>query len=53
MELSFEEWFDIFIDKCSSLGYDGPIDKGTFEMEYEMDKSPEAAAGEFVNEMTD
>lgn len=51
----FESWFDIVIDKCNSLGYEGPIDKGTFEDEYEMnpDKSPEAAAEEFVKEMTE
>lgn len=53
METTFEEWFDIFIDKCSSLGYDGAIDKGTFEFEHENGMSPEESAISFVKEMTE
>jgi len=51
MDFTFEEWFDIFIDKCGKLGYYGAIDKGTFEMEYEDGKTPEDSAREFVEEM--
>ena len=29
-EVSFEEWFDNFVRKCSSIGYYGPIDNYLF-----------------------
>lgn len=51
--MSFEEWYDIFVDKCRSLDYYGPIDKWTFEEDYLLDKTPEEAAEEFVAEMMD
>ena len=53
-DLSFDEWFDIFTDKCRQLGYTGPIDKYTFESDYEVEgKTPEFAAEEFVAEMNE
>lgn len=30
LDFNFEQWFDVFVDKCRSLGYQGPIDMGTF-----------------------
>lgn len=50
-DFTFENWFDIFTDKCKSLGYEGIIDKDSFEIEYEEGKSPEESAEDFVNEM--
>lgn len=52
-DFEFNEWCDIFIDKCRSLGYKGPIDPSSFDLDYEDDKSPEQAAEEFVKEMND
>ena len=52
-DLSFDEWFDIFVDKTKSLNYNGPIDKYTFESDYEEGKTPEFSATEFVKEMND
>ena len=48
---SFEEWFDSFVDHVIRLGYDGPIDKYTFESDYEDGKYPDESAKEFVEEM--
>ena len=50
-DISFDEWFDIFIDETKKLGYTGQIDKYTFESDYENDKTPEFSAMEFVSEM--
>lgn len=50
-DLSFDEWFDIFQSKCKALGYNGNIDKYTFEWDYEEGKTPEYSAEEFVKEM--
>jgi hypothetical protein len=52
-QLTFDNWFDIFTDEVTKLGYLGPIDKDTFESNYENDKSPEDSAKEFVKEMND
>ena len=50
-DMSFDEWFDIFIDHArKKLQYNGPIDKYTFEADYEEGKTPEASAEDFVNE---
>jgi hypothetical protein len=49
-DMSFDEWFDIFMDETKKLGYHGSIDKYTFESDYENDKTPELTAKEFVNE---
>lgn len=53
MEFEFEQWFDIFLDEVKKLGYKGPVDMGTFEMDWEIGKSPEETAKEFVAEMED
>jgi ketol-acid reductoisomerase len=50
-EMTFDEWFDLFVDRCKALGYTGPIDKYCFEWNYEDGETPEYAAEEFVNEM--
>lgn len=51
-DLTFNEWFDSFVGKCKELNYTGPIDKYTFEADYLENKTPEAAAKEFVDEVT-
>lgn len=50
-DIDFDQWFDIFQDKAKNLGYTGPIDKYSFEAEWEDGKTPEASADEFVEEM--
>jgi hypothetical protein len=52
-DLSFEEWFAIFQDKCKALGYEGPIDKYGVEVYYEEENTPEHAAELFVAEMNE
>ena len=52
-DLTFNDWFDLFVDKCRALGYAGPIDKYSFEWNYEEDETPEYAAEQFVKEMFD
>lgn len=51
--MSFDQWFDVFIDQTKSLGYSGPIDRGSFESEYLDGKTPESSAESFVKEMLD
>ena len=48
---SFDEWFDSFVENCRILGYSGPIDKYTFESDYEDGEYPDTSAEEFVKEM--
>ena len=50
---NFMAWLDIFIDECRRLGYHGPIDRETFEMDYCEDKDPYAVAKDFVDEMNE
>jgi len=50
-DLGFDEWFDLFTDKCKQRGYIGPIDKYSFEWNWEDGETPEYAAEEFVKEM--
>ena len=52
-DLSFNEWFDLFTSICDSLGYDGPIDKYSFEWNWEEGETPEKAANDFVGEMNE
>lgn len=52
-DLSFDEWYELFKDKSRSLGYKGPIDKYSFEWNYEEGETPEFAAEQFVKEMLD
>lgn len=53
LDFSFDEWFDLFKDKCKTLNYSGPIDKYSFEWDWEQGKTAEAAAEDFVKEMTE
>ena len=48
---SFDEWFDVFLDKVRASGYNGPVDKYSFEWNWEDGETPEYAAEEFVNEI--
>jgi len=51
-DFEFDEWFDLFKKHCLlELGYSGPIDKYTFEWNWEDGETPEYAAEEFVKEM--
>lgn len=50
-DFSFDEWFDIFTNEVKKLNYDGPIDKYTFEADYDEGKTPEYSAKLFVEEM--
>lgn len=50
---TFEEWYDSFQDHVNRLGYDGPIDKESFESDFEEGKEPSEVAEEFVKEMNE
>lgn len=52
-DMDFDQWFDIFVDETKKLGYTGPIDKYSFESEYEAGETPESAAESFVREMNE
>lgn len=52
-EIEFDEWFDLFVDYLRRLGYNGPIDKHSFEDEFEAGKAPEESASEFFNEINE
>lgn len=50
-DLEFDEWFDLFSRRCRTYGYNGPIDKYSFEWNWEEGETPEYAAEQFVKEM--
>lgn len=50
-DFDFDTWFDLFADRCKLLGYYGPIDKYSFEADYEDGETPEFAAERFVSEV--
>ena len=52
-DFDFDTWFDLMMDKCRSLGYNGTIDKYTFEWNWEEGETPEKAAEDFVKEMNE
>lgn len=52
-DLSFNDWFELFRDKARSMGYKGPIDKYSFEWNYDEGETPESAAISFVQEMNE
>ena len=51
-EMDYEEWFPIFVTAVRATGYKEPIEFGTYEAEYSTGQTPEAAAQEFVKEIT-
>lgn len=54
MNLDFQQWSDIFVEYCKkTLKYSGLIDIESFKFDWEMGTTPEDAAREFVEEMTD
>lgn len=51
-DFDFDTWFDLFSDRVRKLGYNGPIDKGSFELIWEDNQIPERAAMDFFIEMS-
>lgn len=51
MEYDFDNWFDIFSERCRNLGYEGRIDKETFRSAWEEELAPEDVAYGFVHDM--
>ena len=49
---TFTEWFDVFQSKLDQMGYQGPIDRHTFECEWEEGKDPYDSAELFYEEIT-
>lgn len=49
--ISFDEWFDLFLDKTRSLGYNSPLDKYSFEAEWKVGIMSESSAENFVEKM--
>jgi hypothetical protein len=50
---SYEQWFDCFYERVNQLGYHGPVDRGTFESDFENGIDPYNAAKDFVIEMNE
>lgn len=50
---TFDEWMDVFIDVCLSMGYTGNIDKDTFESHYLNGNCPYDIAENFINKLND
>lgn len=50
---TYEEWFDVFVDVCTNLGYTGNFLKETWESDWEDGKDPFDVATKFVNEIND
>lgn len=50
-DLSFDQWYEVFVQTCIDLGYTGPMDKYSFEWNFEDGETPEAAAKNFVDQM--
>lgn len=46
----FDTWFDLFTSHLKKKGYTGPLDKETFEEDYEDGKSPEEAGDKYYDE---
>lgn len=51
MHETFDEWFEAFKKEVASLNYHGPIDKDSFQDDFDNDVDPGVAAEEFVKEM--
>lgn len=49
-EITFENWFEIFLDEVKRLGYTGIVDQDSARMDYDACETPEAAAKLFVRE---
>ena len=47
----FDEWFDCFTLELKEEGYKGPVDKYSFEWNWEEEQSPEWAVYEFLEEI--
>lgn len=53
-EVSFEEWFDAFKEFVRmEFNYHGPVDRETFEGDFEEGLDPRETAKNFVEEMND
>ncbi len=52
-DFDFDTWIDLFTDYCRSQGYTGPIDKYSFEFDWETGQTPEESARTFINEIND
>jgi len=48
---TYEEWFDIFVEVCRQLGYDGPLMSDTWEYDWENGADPFDEAKKFVEEI--
>lgn len=49
----FDMWFDLFVDKCRELGYNGIIDRPSFLYDFEEGRNYDDVAIEFVKEMNE
>jgi len=52
-DFDFDTWFDLFQDHVRSIGYDGILDKYTFEADWIEGNTPEDSARLFVKERTE
>jgi hypothetical protein len=49
---TFDLWFDLLIDCLKRLGYKGPIDKESFQEDYDEGKTPEEVALTFSDDIS-
>lgn len=49
---TYEEWFDVFVEVCSKLGYSGYMMSETWISDWEENRCPFEVAQEFVDEMS-
>lgn len=47
-DFTFDEWFDILLGKIMKGGWNGAVNKDSFDLEYLEGMSPEQAAKEFL-----
>jgi len=50
-EVTFDDWYALFVEQVRKLGYKGPVDKSSFNDIFDEDVSPEDAAADFVTAM--
>jgi hypothetical protein len=49
--MSFDEWFDLYVNQLRSLGWKGHIDRGSAEDDFNNDKDYAQAARELFDEL--